>query len=163
MKRIPVTCLDDLDTCLLEIRKELDEKGSCEVVIKALKESLNEKQRGLYHIWKRAVCEYTGDTEIDFHEQYKISTFFPVYMRDPENHTDLVNAVDAMKSIRQSIDPKHYETIKRVVLKECSHLNATVQNMRDVLKQLESDAISLDVRLPAPPCRECLEGKEKGK
>jgi len=161
MKNCTVSTLDDLDKALWMIRDEFDEHGPRMVVVKSAKESLHEQQRRLYWVWVGHVVEYTGDTDLEFHERYKIEVFFPIYMKDPDNHADLINAVEAMKNIRQSINPKHYETIKRCVLKECSSLNATVQNMREVLKQLESDANSLGVKLPAPPSLELMEEKQK--
>lgn len=156
MKKIKVLKLTDIDIVLNVTRALFDKKGECEVVVKNIKESLSDKQRGLYWVWIKYVYEYTGDTPLEFHERYKETVFFNTYLADSENHVDLVEAVAAMKESRKAMDPKNYATIRRCIMKECSHLNATVDNMRVVLKQLESDAISLGVKLPAPPSMDYL-------
>lgn len=161
MKSFTVKTLDDLDPCLRLIRDELDEHGERMVVIKSAKESLNEGQRRLYWVWVGHVAEHTGDTDLEFHSQYKINVFFPIYMKDQDNHADLINAVEAMRVLKPTVSPLLYDNIRKVVWKECSSLNATVDNMRLVLKQLESDANSLGVKLPAPPNRSMVEEKEK--
>jgi len=156
MREIIVAVSKDVSICTNVIFDEMRKHGTVVVVIRKYEENLSAIQRGLYWRWVGAICGTTGDTKIDFHHQYKLTVFFNIFLADPGNHADLCAAVEAMKRSRLTMLPTDYEIVKKVVLKECSHLNATVANMRDVLKQLEADADSLGIVLPPTPKQECL-------
>lgn len=150
MRSVTVDTLDDLDIVLNVTRKEFDSHGKLKVVVKQFEESLSDKQRGLYWRWVGVFCADTGDTKDDFHRQAKERIFLPIFLRDIENHLGLVQAANTMKSIRNQVSMEQYQEIRKYIIDNVSHLNATVKNMAEVLKQLESEAISLQIKLPPP-------------
>jgi len=156
MRKLAVEKLDDLDIVLRVTRLEFDKNGKLQIVIKKFEESLSDGQRGLYWRWVGVICADTGDTKQDFHDNYKTTVFLNIYLADPENHPVLCDAVNAMKTIKGKIPDATYNDIRKCILSETSHMCATVENMRDVLKQLESDANSLGIRLPPPPSQDYL-------
>jgi uncharacterized protein Yka (UPF0111/DUF47 family) len=151
MRTVTVSTLDDLDIVLNVTRKEFDSHGKLNVVVKQFEESLSDKQRGLWWRWIGVICADTGDTKEDFHRQAKERIFLPIFLRDETNHIALVQAVNTMKSIKSQVSPAQYHELRDYIIKNVSHLDATVANMAEALKQLESEAISLQIKLPPPP------------
>lgn len=151
MRKLEISKLDDLDIILNVGRSMFEKNGKQSVIIKNFEESLSEKQRGLYWRWVATICADTGDTKEDFHKQAKSRIFLPVFLRDPDNHPEICNAVAAMKAIKDQVNIAQYNEIRAYIIDNVSHLKATVANMAEVLKQLESEAISLGIRLPPPP------------
>jgi len=150
MRELIMETYDDLDVIANVCRKMFDDKGKLHVTVKLFEESLSAKQRGLYWRWVSTICADTGDTKDDFHEQAKERIFLNIYLADAVNHQELIQLVETMKAVRMKI-PSEYPLIRKWIVKHVSHLDATVKNMKDVLKQLESEANSLGIRLPPPP------------
>ena len=150
MRKMTIATLDDLDILLNVARAEFDKHGKQTAIIKNFEESLSDRVRGLYWRWVSVMCAENGDTKDDYHEHTKERIFLPVYLRDPDNHHSLCNAVSTMKGIRGKTTQQEYEMIRKYIVDHVSHMDATNKNMSDVLKQMESEAISLGIVLPKP-------------
>lgn len=151
MKRIVINTLDDLDIAFQVTRKLFDVKGICDVVVKDHSASITEAQRGLYWTWISVIAKDQGYSKIELHERYKERVFLNIYIEDQDNHP-LFNdeTVQSMKIIKEKA-PEQYPTLRALVLNGVSHLDATKENMMEVLKAVESDAIRMQVRLPVAP------------
>ena len=150
MRTLTIEQLTDLDIVLRVARDLWEKHGKQSVVIKNFDESLSEKQRRLWWLWVGTICVDVGDTKDDFHEQAKSRIFLPIFLRNPENHQNLCDAVATMRGIRNKATAQEYAMIRKYIVCHISHLDATASEMREALTQLESEAISLGIVLPKP-------------
>ena len=150
MRTLTIDQLTDLDIVLRVARDLYEKHGKQSVVIKNFDESLSEKQRRLWWLWVGTICVDVGDTKDDFHNQAKERIFLPIFLRNPENHQGLCDAVATMKGIRGKATAQEYAMIRKYIVDHISHMDATTSEMREALKQLESEAISLGIVLPKP-------------
>jgi len=158
-KTVKIESLNDLDVLSNVTRNMFEKSGSLQATIKKLDESLSDRQRGLYWRWLTIFAAKNGDTKTDFHNQYKENVFFPIFLADEDNHHSLRDAVSTMRQIRNEISDARYATLRKYIIDSVSHLDATVANMGDILRQLQSDAADMGVALPQPPGNELNYGK----
>lgn len=149
MKRFVVSHVDDLDNPFRFARDHLGAKGKVDIIVKNHDESLRDAQKGLYWRWVGVISADLGYTKEELHEQYKERYLLNIYINDPDNHPDLVNVVKNMMVVKTKA-PEEYPYVRKLVMNGISHLDATKENMQEYLKEVEANAISLQVRLPAP-------------
>jgi len=151
MREINVETLDDLDIALNVIRHEFNKNGKQQVIVKNSDDTISSRQRGLYWRWVGIMAAENGDTKEDFHTQAKERIFLNIFLADQINHQELCGVVAVMKELRPGVDTGKYKTVREYIISKISHLDATVKNMMDVLRQLEVEAAFLGIVLPPPP------------
>ena len=149
MKTLSMKSLDDLDSILLVAREEYEKHGDRQVVIKKLTESISEAQRGLYWWWLKYIGAEHGNSKDEQHMIFKEQFLLRIYLNDVENHHEFADLVKNMQIIKHKA-PEQYPTIRAFVIRETHIADATVENMKDYLKEIEAHARDYQIRLPAP-------------
>ena len=150
MKKIKIESLEQLDKAVEIARTYFMKKPPIDVVVKQHSESLTDSQRGLYWQWVRVIAADLGNTDIEQHEYFKERFFVNIYIADPDNHPAFIGVAENMKIVREQC-PEQYPSIRQLVMKAVSHLDATKENMQQALREVENFAHGYQVRLPAPP------------
>ena len=160
MKTITMSCLDDLDIVARIARDHFDKYGKTLVVVKNVEESLSEAQRGLYWVWVGVIAADLGNTKDEQHQYFKERYLLKIYINDPENHPEFVGVAENMRIIKERC-PEQYAANRALVLAGVSTLDATKENMAELLKEVENMARSNQIRLPAPPRKGLLPESER--
>jgi len=162
MKSFPVKILDDMDPIFAYIREEMTEDHPLEVVVKNLKESLIEKQRGYY--WAVVVKKTSDHNSLTMEEQhleFKEKFLLNIFLGDPDNHPGFSELAENMRVVRD-LAPDQYPSIRQFVIDNISHLHATRNNMADLLKECLNYAWDRKIHIPEPEYKNVLDkAKEK--
>lgn len=148
-KKIDVSSLDDLDAVLRILRQRFDTSGRQTVIIGNFERNISVEQRGLYWMWLSIVAAELGNTKEELHKVFKERFLLNIFLSDIENHKDFEGLTENMRIVK-TLAPDQYPAIRLFVMSQLSIMDATVDNMRQYLKEIESEANNMRIRLPIP-------------
>lgn len=149
MKKVTVENLNDLDIVLNVTRAMHEAQGKLQVIIKKFAPNLSEEQRGLYFKWMGEIGAELGNTKEEQHRHYKERFLLNIYIQDTEGHPGFAEMAASIRAIKQD-NPQEYKHIRNQIIDLVSITSASVDNMRDYLKEISNDARNLNIRLTIP-------------
>jgi hypothetical protein len=153
MITVKVKSLDDLEACLWAIREEFDAHGEREVVIKGLKDSLTEAARHYYWIIVTEFAKHDGLSKEETHFVFKEKFLLNIYLGDPGNHPKFQELAENMRIIKQ-LAPEQYPPVRQFVVENVSHMDATRNNMADLITECLNLAWQRKIPIPEPERKE---------
>ena len=117
-----------------------------EVSIAPYEETRKLVQNSLMWVFITAIAEHQGNTKLDVHNYYKKTYLLPIYERDDIEYAKAVNAVRELHKKGFVEDAK---SIASQIINLTSTTRATVKQMTEYIKDIERDAISKGIPLPA--------------
>jgi hypothetical protein len=141
------------------IRDEFERLGEIGVTVKGRKESLSEGQRGYYWLCTGIIAKELGLTKEEQHLYFKEKFLLNIILGDPSNHPEFQQLVENLKIVRTKA-PEQYPAIREWVISKISHLDATQDNMVDLITHVLSFGFDKKIALPEPKRKEITQ-KEK--
>lgn len=127
-----------------EVIDDLEEDGSMEVEVRERKRDLSAQQRGLYFMWLGIMAGETGNDKDSLHHEMKRKHLTKIYMRDDEEYRQAAHALKSLKGT------KEHGPIARQIVDLTSIMDASVEQMTELINAVEHEAINLGITLPYP-------------
>jgi hypothetical protein len=146
--RINIITPDDLEIAAKIARHRFETQGKLTVIIKKYERNISDEQRSLYWMWLGVMTEL-GSTKEELHKGFKERFLLNIYLADLDNHPVFTGLAENMLIVRRKA-PEQYPAIRVFVMAQLSIMDATIDNMRQYLTEIENEARSLRIKLPMP-------------
>jgi len=117
--------------------------GTDEVIVQEHKRNRSAEQNSIYWKWLTVIGNDLRNTKDEQHDIYKRMFLIPIFTRDNQGFADMMASVDGMNAT-------DYDIFSREILKLTSTTQASVKQMSEFLDDIQYNATSLGIRLPAP-------------
>lgn len=138
MKRMTITCLDDMDPVFRGIRSMLEIKGKLDVFFRPFKVDRSTEQNALYWLWMTEIANHTGSTKEEMAEYYKEKFLLGIFYRDDPEYAEMADSIKAIKEHSEA----DYQSIRKQVIALTSTTKCSVKQMREYLNNIKVHAVT---------------------
>lgn len=132
--------------CVLDLK--FDEVHT--VTVKPFKETLSDRQRRFYFVWRNLIADEFGYTKDECHRTLKGQYLFPIMLQHPDDYPVINRLVEQVRIVRAKGMIEEANQIARDIAKLVSITDALVPHMGEYLDEIQAMARDNNINLPFP-------------
>lgn len=117
------------------------------ITVEPFKKDRSVQQNALYWKWLTVIGGEIGMTKEEVHQDCKARFLVPIFTRDDPEYAEMFEAV---RDVWRAGDKDGAMLLRKNIVRLTSTTHASVKQMSEMMEDIERDAISKGIYLPAP-------------